>query len=170
MGKMELVELKADERPKAEELTQLAGEIWTEHYTPIIGKAQVDYMLENFQSTDRILSDISTSGYRYFMAHDDGKLVGYCAAKSEYTTRGIFLSKLYVEKSSRGRGISRLMHDKLLEIAENEGLNHIWLTVNKYNYATIDIYKKLGFIVVEELLTDIGHGFVMDDYKMRMEL
>jgi diphthamide synthase (EF-2-diphthine--ammonia ligase) len=29
----------------------LAKEIWIEHYTPIIGRPQVDYMLENFQSS-----------------------------------------------------------------------------------------------------------------------
>lgn len=170
MGKIELVELKADERLKAEELAYLAGDIWMEHYTPIIGRAQVEYMLERYQSAEKILSDISTSKYRYFMAYDDGKLVGYCAEKPEYDTKGIFLSKLYVEKSNRGRGISRRMHDKLLEIAAEEGLGHIWLTVNKHNYDSIDIYKKLGFVIVEELQTDIGNGFVMDDYKMRMNI
>ncbi len=30
----------------------LANEIWTEHYTPIIGKDQVKYMLDKFQSKD----------------------------------------------------------------------------------------------------------------------
>jgi hypothetical protein len=32
------------------------------------------------------------------------------------------------------------------------------------------IYKKLGFGIVEGIVTDIGNGFVMDDYKMRLDL
>jgi len=170
MGYIKLVELMAGDKMKAEELARLAGDIWREHYTPMIGIVQVEYMLEKFQNAEKILSDISTGGYRYFMAYDDDNLVGYCALKLEYETKGIFLSKFYVEKSNRGRGISRRMHDKLLEIAAEEGLNHIWLTVNKHNYDSIDIYKKLGFIIVDELIMDIGSGFSMDDYKMRMDL
>lgn len=170
MGKMELVVLKADERQKAEKLACLAGDIWTEHYTPIIGLAQVEYMLEKYQSTEKILSDISINGYKYFMAYDDGELAGYCAARPEYDAGGIFLSKLYVRKSSRGRGISRRMLDKLLTIAEDEGLNYIWLTVNKHNQNSIAIYKKMGFTIVEEMVTDIGSGYVMDDYKMRLDI
>lgn len=170
MGRIELVELKAHEREKAEELERLAADIWKEHYTPIIGAAQVDYMLEKFQSADKIISDIRENDFRYFMAYDEDKLVAYCAAKPEYDRKCIFLSKLYVEKSSRGRGISRAFHDKLFEIAEQEGLTHIWLTVNKRNYNSIDIYRKLGFEIIEELKTDIGNGFVMDDYKMRMDI
>ena len=72
-----------------------------------------------------------------------------------------------MEKSSRGQGISRLMLGKLLTIAAAEGLSHIWLTVNKNNHSSIEIYKKLGFAMVGELITDIGSGYVMDDYKMR---
>ena len=32
----------------------LARQIWTEHYTPIIGAAQVEYMLGRFQSQSAI--------------------------------------------------------------------------------------------------------------------
>lgn len=52
----------------AVEIAGLAGEIWREHYTPIIGAAQVEYMLEKFQSADRIYSDIINDGYVYFTA------------------------------------------------------------------------------------------------------
>jgi len=36
----------------------LAYEIWNEYFTPIIGKAQVDYMLEKFQSKKVITEQI----------------------------------------------------------------------------------------------------------------
>lgn len=170
MGIVRLVELMPGDGQKAAELAHLAADIWREHYTPMIGRAQVEYMLEKYQSEEKILSDVSTNGYRYFMAYDDDNMVGYCAAKPEYEKKGLLLSKFYVEKSNRGRGISRRMHDKLIEVAAEEGLSYIWLTVNKRNYDSIDIYKKLGFAIVEELITDIGSGFSMDDYKMRMEL
>ena len=40
----------------------------------------------------------------------------------------------------------------------------IWLTVNKHNNGTIAVYKKFGMKIIRSQVTDIGNGFVMDDY------
>ena len=48
----------------------LAREIWTEHYTPIIGKLQVDYMLDRFQSRQAIAQQIR-EGVLYFLIQED---------------------------------------------------------------------------------------------------
>ena len=49
-------------------IAALADEIWREHYTPIIGEAQVDYMLKKFQSAEQICEDIKCNDYIYFTA------------------------------------------------------------------------------------------------------
>jgi len=170
MSTVSFYELKCNDEEKAVELADLAREIWTEHYTPIIGPEQVEYMLSRFQSAGQILKDICSNGYRYFIAYDGAKPAGYFAVKPERDDNALFLSKFYVKKSSRGRGIGRLMLDRMLRIAAENRLDHIWLTVNKHNTVSISIYKKLGFSITEEMVTDIGNGFVMDDYKMRMDI
>ena len=45
-------------------------------------------------------------------------------------------------------------------------LQGMYLTVNKYNEHAIDVYKHYGFKIVDSVVTDIGNGFVMDDYIM----
>lgn len=80
------------------------------------------------------------------------------------------MSKIYVEKSYRRLGIAKEFINMLKELYDNTQFNNIWLTVNKYNKGSIDAYKRLGFEIVDEMVTDIGNGFVMDDYKMSMEL
>lgn len=42
----------------------------------------------------------------------------------------------------------------------------IQLTVNKHNINSINAYKKWGFKTIDSVVTDIGSGFVMDDYIM----
>ena len=37
------------------------------------------------------------------------------------------------------------------------------LTCNKHNTHSLDVYKKWGFEKVDEDVTDIGNGYVMDD-------
>jgi ribosomal protein S18 acetylase RimI-like enzyme len=170
MEGIRLVELNRDDREKASELAELAKEIWTEHYTPIIGPDQVSFMLQKFQSAESILDDIAANGYSYYIVYESSKPAGYFAVKPEPDKKALFLSKFYLEKSCRGRGISRIMMDRIKKMAGEFGLDHIWLTVNKHNDTTIMIYKKLGFGIVEGIVTDIGNGFVMDDYKMRLDL
>lgn len=169
MNKIEMIELNGDDRERAAELEILAREIWTEHYTPIIGGEQVDYMLSKLQSTDSILKAIASDGYRYFMVYDGEKPVGYFAVKPERDRKSLLLSKLYLHRDCRGRGLSRLILDKVKHMAREYGLDHVMLFVNKHN-SSVEIYKKLGFEIVEDLVTDIGNGYVMDDYRMSMDV
>ena len=43
------------------------------------------------------------------------------------------------------------------------------LAVNKHNANAIAAYRRWGFEVERALVTDIGAGFVMDDYLMVVE-
>ena len=56
------------------------------------------------------------------------------------------------------------MLQKVFEEARGFGKKKVYLTVNKHNYHAIDVYKKTGFVIAKEAVTDIGNGYVMDDY------
>jgi len=146
---------------------QLAYEIWTQHYTPIIGIDQVDYMLENFQSFEAIEKQIS-EGMSYFLLFFEEEPVGYMASKPE--GENMFLSKIYVLSDFRGKGIGSYAMNYLETRAKEVGCRNLSLTVNKNNTDSIRAYEKLGFINVRPLQTDIGKGFIMDDYFMKKQL
>ncbi|MCL2622594.1 MAG: GNAT family N-acetyltransferase [Planctomycetaceae bacterium] len=152
------------DRAELEELVVLIREIWREYYTSLTGAAQVEYMLEKFQSVDAIARQIAEEGYRYYGVIYDGKLAGYYAAKPS-DDAVVFLSKFYVAAEFRGRGLGREMLQHLTEAARAAGADAIRLTVNKRN-RTVAFYRKLGFVITEEIVVDIGNGFVMDDYVM----
>ena len=146
-------------------LAALADEIWHQHFTPIIGQAQVAYMLDKFQDAEAMTAQLA-DGMLYFIACADGVPAGYCACKPE--AERLFLSKLYVRQACRGNGVGRALFDAAC--AQGAGKRAVYLTVNKYNDNTIAIYKKMGFTVVDSVVTDIGNGFVMDDYIMEKPL
>jgi diamine N-acetyltransferase len=141
----------------------LAREIWTEHYIPIIGKEQVDYMLARFQSRRAIGEQIRT-GVAYFLIKEDDAHIGYMAVQPK--GRELFLSKIYVKSSRRGLGYGRKAVQFAEKVAKDLGLNKIVLTVNKNNVNSIRAYEKIGFKNAGPVVQDIGNGFVMDDYKM----
>jgi len=150
----------------AQLIARLADEIWKEHYIAISGEAHVNYMLEKFQSEQVIASDIASGRMIYFLLYLNDEAAGYCGVCIEETA--VYLSKLYVKKDCRQNGLSGMMLGYLKErFASKE---YIHLNVNKRNAGSIAAYKKMGFEIVSALVRDIGSGFVMDDYTMRLTL
>lgn len=160
----ELIKVKKNEYPIIE---SLASSIWTEHYTPIIGAAQVEYMLKNFQSSGAIEKSVG-EGSEYFFIKSGGKAIGYFAYAQKADS--LFISKLYLLKEHRGSGGGRFCFEEAKKTAKERKLSKIWLTVNCNNSSSIEAYKKLGFIFTEKKRQDIGGGFFMDDYILSYDI
>lgn len=149
------------------EVVHLAKEIWTDHYTPIIGAAQVDYMLDKYQSQHAI-SDQINDGYQYYLIAHHGKNVGYFSFSLNDDV--LFLSKFYVLKTQRGHGLGRKAMLFMEEKTQQGKIPKIRLTVNKYNSNAIAAYKKMGFVEVDSIVQHIGQGYVMDDYVLEKKM
>jgi len=143
----------------------LAKEIWTQHFTPIIGQPQVKYMLMKFQSADVIRSQIA-GGAEYYLANFENELVGYICLIPNLENNKMILSKIYTKSSVRGKGVGKLLLDYAEDKCISEYFSSLWLTVNKFNEGPICWYKRHGFLVIDEVKKDIGGGFFMDDYIM----
>ena len=164
MAVIETISVMSDEQIRT--VVGLAASIWSEHYMPIIGAEQIEYMLGKYQSYDAIKESIS-GGCRYFLAVIENTPCGYCAFKFE---KGTFLSKFYVEKDYRGKGVGHAMLDRIISESQSADSRRIWLTCNKFNSDTIGIYRNMGFTIIDSIITDIGNGFVMDDYVLEKTL
>jgi len=145
----------------------MAHTIWHEHYTPIIGTEQVKYMLDKFQSIATMRAQIDT-GYHYFTIFQDDQPFGYLSFNKR--NKELFLSKIYVLKEARGKGLGKKAMNFVLDTARSMGCEKVSLTVNKYNHNSIKAYESIGFINKKALVQDIGGGFIMDDYLMEKEL
>ena len=158
---LEFVEVKLND---IKEFAELTTEIWHEYWTCILSNEQIDYMVDKFQSEKAITNQINNENYTYFYILCNKQKVGYIglSGKQDY----LFLSKLYIKKDYRHKGIGGKAFDFIKQYAIENGYNKIRLTVNKYNKNTIDAYDKWGFKTVDSVVTDIGNDFVMDDYIM----
>lgn len=156
---------KISEKAELEELASLADTIWHEFFPSIISVEQIDYMLEKFLSIDALLAE-QEEGYEMYMTESDGKTVGFCVIRPDTEDDRMFLSKIYLTKETRGKGLSSKVFDQLEAITREHGLHKMWLTVNKHNDTAIPVYLHRGFETIDEVETDIGSGFVMDDYIM----
>lgn len=146
------------------ELAALASEIWHEYWVGLLSPEQIDYMVEKFQSEKAITNQINNENYEYYFIIYENKNVGYfgISYKKDY----LFLSKLYIKKDFRHHGFGTKAFEKIKEIAADASYKKIILTVNKYNTNTIKAYEKWGLKTIDSVVSDIGSGFVMDDFIM----
>lgn len=166
MGQLEV--RKAETDTQVREIADLAKVIWNEYFTPIIGKDQVDYMVEKFQSYPALKEQIS-EGYEYYQIFSGGEFCGYTGIHPGEDNR-LFLSKLYLKKESRGHHLATGAFSFLKEICRERGYSAIWLTCNKHNDNSLGVYRHFGFEIIDTQEADIGGGFIMDDYIMEYKI
>jgi len=146
-------------------VSTLARKTWTHHYTPIIGAAQVEYMLNKFQNSPAIDAQIS-DGYEYYLAKLYNKYVGYTAVVPDAENNKMMISKIYTLTEVQGEGVGGQLLSFIEDKCNKENISTLWLTVNKNNTRAIAWYKRRGFNIKEDIKVDIGGGFYMDDYVM----
>ena len=168
---------------------RMAHDIWFEYWPALIGKAQTEYMVANMQSLSAITRDIRQVGYRYWILLDEqGKRVGYtsalvedfsddpmCAEATKHGTeiakrasKRLFISKIYLLSDARGHGYARRTIEFYEDLCFARGFEAMYLTVNKYNELGIRAYHGTGFETIDSVETDIGEGYIMDDYIMEL--
>ena len=171
IANIDFIPVDAADRDTICRLSAFASAIVKQHFDPIIGTAQNDYMIERFQTPHAIVQQIR-DGALYRLVIVDGELAGFVAfyPLTENGVRKLYVSKFYLSRTHRGRGIARQMFAYLCGQAAVCGADVLSLHVNRHNTDTIAVYEHLGFAVAGQVQTDIGGGFMMDDYVMEYRL
>ena len=150
------------------ELTSnFAQEVFIDYYSNLIGKGQSVYMAELFLSK-KAITDLIQNGAIFKLVMNENEPVGFFEYIEEENK--VFLSKLYVKKEYRKKGISKMMLEDCINFTKTNNKNSIYLTVNKGNTNSIDVYKHYGFKQIDAVVNDIGSGYVMDDYIMELQV
>lgn len=143
------------------QLQSLAREIWTTCYPGIITMEQIEYMLNLMYSAENIEKEI-TSGVIWEIISYENKPIGFMAFSCK--NQSMNLDKLYLKDIHHGKGLGQESLRYVKHLAKENEFSHVSLTVNKNNLKAIKAYEKAGFIRTDEVVKDIGNGYVMDDY------
>lgn len=156
-------------------LARMAAEIWREYWPAIIGAEQTEYMVASFQSLEAMRASMAEEAYEYWLIEDasqpeGSRIVGYTGGHDEAESGRFFISKIYLYDWARGRHYASRTIAFYEALCAERGFHAMYLTVNKRNELGIRAYEGKGFEVVESVETDIGSGFIMDDYVMEKHL
>ena len=150
-------------------LRELARRIWHQYYPGIITREQIDYMLARMYDATTIRREMA-EGVAWDLVRQQTVPVGFISCSFHAAGQQVKLSKLYLLPELHGHGIGRQMLQHVREQSVKFGATEIRLQVNKGNTRAIRAYEMAGFSVLETAVTDIGGGFVMDDFIMVLRL
>jgi ribosomal protein S18 acetylase RimI-like enzyme len=160
--------------PVAEEhlpaIAELAGIIWRACYPGIISPAQIEFMLEQMYSIERLRDEIQRSGICYRRMLVDNELAGFASFGPTEEPHTSKLHKLYLHPKYHHQGLGTLLLQQCERELRAAGVRKLILAVNKQNSKAIHVYQQNGFTIAQSVVVDIGGGFVMDDYVMEKQL
>jgi ribosomal protein S18 acetylase RimI-like enzyme len=161
-----IASLRPDE---VESLCALARTIWRDHYPPIIGTAQTEYMLAQRYDPEVIRAELERDDLWWDIVRDEAAMVGFASSFVLEAGRTLKLDKLYVDPTRQRMGYGGALLRHVCDRANRLGFSKVMLAVNKRNASAIGAYHKYGFTIAQSVVADIGGGFVMDDYIMVWE-
>jgi diamine N-acetyltransferase len=151
-------------------LSELASVIWRQHYPGIISTAQIDYMLERMYALEILRKEMRLQGIHFRRLLADKKFAGFASFGPADKPGVMKLHKCYLLPELHGQGYGSLLLQHCEREAARLGASCLILAVNKCNAKAIAAYRRNGFTVTEAVVTDIGGGYVMDDFVMAKEL
>lgn len=146
---------------------RLAHEVWYACYPGIIPEGQIDYMLTIWYELGAMAREMETRDVWFALieAENIGP-VGYVSFEKVPKESVVFINKLYVLPQMHGRGLGAAALSWTADRAREMGADRLQLRVNKKNATAIRSYLRGGFAFKEDVVTDIGSGYVMDDFVM----
>lgn len=149
-------------------ITSLSAQIWPMAYKDILTQEQIQYMLKNMYSQQALEQNI-LDGHTFLIAESEGKALGYAGYQLNFPQLEFCkLHKLYVLPKLHQTGIGSALFNEVITQIKANHCCHMLLQVNKNNPA-LQFYQNKGMYIHEEAVFDIGNGFVMDDYIMRLD-
>jgi len=161
--KMDL-QLVIAKQHELEEIARLAEITWNEHYIPIIGQKQVDYMLAKIYSEKAMQEQFAKKGHVFYFVELDGKRIGYVAVTYMPEINEVFIHKFYLLAQKQKKGLGTQVFHLLYTLFPAEATYK--LTVNRQNFKSINFYFKNGFTIHSVEDFDIGEGYFMNDFVM----
>jgi diamine N-acetyltransferase len=149
-----------------QQIHQLAHAIWPTTYAHILSQAQLQYMLQKIYAVDILIHEIANNAATYYIAYNENEMAIGFVSIGHIDNSTIKLHKIYVLPFTQGKGLGKKLLQYCITVAKEKAYTNMILNVNRQNTA-LAFYEAFGFIIIDEVDIEIGHGYYMNDYIMQ---
>ena len=147
-------------------IQDIALRSWEITYADILSQEQMNYMIDMMYSTQALKKQMTEQNQFFLLIKTDplSDILGFISYEFNYKNQPkTKIHKLYLLPECKGKGMGRILIDKVATLAQTEGNSYLSLNMNRDN-KSIGFYKQMGFEIVGEEDNDIGSGYLMEDY------
>ena len=155
-------------RKELELIHTMAHEIWPICFKDMISHEQINYMLEWMYNLKQLQQNFA-KGHEFIVLREQEENIGFASFEIKNEKSYIRLHKLYVNPKQHHKGSGRRLLEFISSVGQEYKLNALDLFVNRTNPA-VNFYQKIGFEIEESIDLDIGNGYFMNDYRMKIKI
>ena len=101
---------------------------------------------DDFWSYNIFKTELESSNSTYFVLKIDEKIIGFVGILIVLDEADI--TNIVIKRTHRGKGLSKLLMNYLIDFCKNNNIKKINLEVNSNNHTAINLYKNFSFIEV----------------------
>ena len=110
-------------------------------------------------TTDALYELFQKQGSIYFVASENNQLIGGAGI---YPSPGLppdtcELVKMYLAPAARGKGIGKMLIEKVLQFASDTGYRNVYIETMTELRKAMTVYEKFGFRYLDGPMGDTGH-------------
>lgn len=150
-------------------IQDIAYQTWPIAYGEILSQPQLDYMLESFYNEATLKESIVNQGHHFILAQEGEVVLGFASFEHFSIKKETKIHKIYILPLAQGKGVGKALINYVVNEAKKQDSVTLFLNVNRFNSA-ISFYKKMGFVIVDEVNIELDHGYLMEDYVMGRSL
>jgi ribosomal protein S18 acetylase RimI-like enzyme len=163
-------------------IERIARATWPDTFGSILSAEQIDYMLDLMYRKEALCEQLERGHVFHLLLDADRpersdysgratrfRPVAYVSHEIDYLPRTTKIHKLYVLPGAQGKGFGKALIDHVVRLARRRDQQKLRLDVNYQNRA-VDFYRRLGFQKIARHDTQIGNGYLMEDWQMELIL
>ena len=152
-------------------INRLAWIVFPHTYKELLSQGQIDFMMDWMYSPENLRKQMTEDGHIYYLAFDGNEPAGYLSIQPE-GEHTYHLQKIYVLPSYQGKKLGKLLFNQAIQAIKELHPEpcQMRLNVNRYNTNAVEFYQRMGMKKVFEGDFDIGHGYLMTDYIMELDI
>ena len=152
-------------------INKLAWIVFPHTYKELLSPGQIEFMMDWMYSPTNLRKQMTEDGHTYFIAYEGDEPAGYLSIQPE-GEHTYHLQKIYVLPSFQGKKLGKQLFNHAIQAIKELHPEpcQMRLNVNRYNTKAVDFYFRMGMKKVFEGDFDIGHGYLMTDYIMALDI
>jgi ribosomal protein S18 acetylase RimI-like enzyme len=165
---MTSIEIRAGADADIEVLAETGRKLFTAAYGNISGADDLAAHIDDYFSVAAVTSELQREGVQYDLAMDGDDIVGFLKTRRSATpdqvplSNGIEVQQLYVSQDQQRKGIGRMLTDRAVSIAREQGADGLWLSVWQEADWAVNFYRAYGYRTVGTTVFRLGKSRFTD--------